>query len=72
LKNGFEKLEKEKEKEIHLHSDFGPTQPQPAASACPACGPLFSPAPVSSSWAEPKSRLLARLRARAVVSRPSR
>jgi hypothetical protein len=31
LKNCFEKLEKEKEKEIHLQLEFGPALPRPAS-----------------------------------------
>jgi hypothetical protein len=56
LENGFEKLEKEKEKENPFHSDFGPLlfvaqRTRPAAFprvrlGLPACGPLSpSPAP---------------------------
>jgi hypothetical protein len=67
LKNGFEKLEKEKEKEIHLHSDFGPL-----LFAAQRARPIFSlppaPAPAFGSLGPSPSRgLLAHLHVRSRV-----
>jgi hypothetical protein len=54
LKNGFEKLEKEKEKEF----TFLPGRISPAAHllGLPAAAQLFSPARPHSFWAEPGQR----------------
>jgi hypothetical protein len=39
LENGFEKLEKEKEKGNQFHSEFGPFPPCPLLRPAPALGP---------------------------------
>jgi hypothetical protein len=49
LENGFEKLEKEKEKGNQFHSEFGPFLPQPSARG----PPLF---PASASACPPRAR----------------
>jgi hypothetical protein len=72
LKNGFEKLEKEKENGKSAHLGFGPTQPQPAASACPACGPPLSSAPRSRSGRAQVAAAGPSSRARSLPPHPSR
>jgi hypothetical protein len=48
LENGFEKLEKEKEKGNQFHSEFGPFLPQPSAR-----GPPLFPASRTRATDEP-------------------